>query len=73
MTTTATTRFEATNAAARTGFFALAVAVTFTLLAGVSQIANLQADEAALMAQADAPVVTPADQVVVIVGKRAAA
>ena len=52
MTTTAqTTEFRATTAPARAGFAALAMAITFTLLYSVGQVADRQFDQA-LLAQA---------------------
>ncbi|HSI48726.1 MAG TPA: hypothetical protein VLA61_10675 [Ideonella sp.] len=63
-----TREFQASSKAARSGFLSLAAGVTFSLLAGLSQIANAQADDA-LMAQASQG---NAVQVVVICGKRSA-
>jgi len=49
--TAQTTEFRATTAPARAGFLGLAVAITFTLLYSVGQIADQQFD-AATLAQA---------------------
>lgn len=59
MTTTQTTDFRATTAPARAGFAALAMAITFTLLYSVGQVADQQYDQAHL-AQTTAPVVAQA-------------
>lgn len=63
-----TREFQASSKAARTGFLSLAAVVTFSVLAGLSQIANAQADDA-LVAQAASQ---GAVQVVVVCGKRSA-
>jgi hypothetical protein len=51
-----TTEFQATTTAARAGFLALSAAITFTLLAGVGQVADRQYDDALLAQLAVAPV-----------------
>lgn len=66
MNTATRTTFAASSTTARSSFAALALAVTLSLLASVSGIADRQMDKA-LMAQADASAAT---QVVVVTGQR---
>lgn len=51
-----TTQFQASSAPARAGFLALSAAITFTLLAGIGQVADRQYDDAVLAQLAAVPV-----------------
>ncbi|MBN8488616.1 MAG: hypothetical protein J0M20_12945 [Burkholderiales bacterium] len=54
-TIAATTEFQASSTPARAGFLALSAAITFTLLAGIGQVADRQYDDAVLAQLAAVP------------------
>lgn len=53
--TAPTAEFQASSAPARAGFLALSAAITFTLLAGIGQVADHQYDDAVLAQLAAVP------------------